>query len=158
MLLLSNGRIFSYSECFNIYCCIHLKKKHTQRSLKIHVFVMRSFCWPNSQKASLALHGVIDHVRNLAQSSLQCLPGFSFDSWGKYKKSYHLGRNRRKKVEMALSKPLGGYKCHFSLKQHPTAFSTSYSNLHLYGIWKWVSCFSRRASLLLSLLPTSPEV
>lgn len=70
MLLLSNGRIFSYSECPNIYCYIHFKNKHTEKSLKISVLVTRSICWPNSKNASLTLHKVIDHVRNLAQSFL----------------------------------------------------------------------------------------
>ena len=158
MLLLSNGRNFSYSECFNIYCYIHLKNKCTQRSLKILVLVMRSFCWPNSNNASLAFRKVIDHVRNLAQSSWQCLSGFTFHNWDKCRKSYCLGRGRWKKVEMALSKHLGGCECHLPLKQHPTAFSMSYSHLHLCGIWKGVSCFSRRALLLHSLLSVSPDV
>lgn len=54
--------------------------KNTQRTLKMHVIVLRSFCWSNSKTSFLSLHKVVDHMRNLAWGSLLCLSSFTFDN------------------------------------------------------------------------------
>lgn len=68
---------------------------------------MRSFCLSNSKNAFLS-SAQSNHVKNLAESSLQYPLAFTSDNQNKCIKSCLFDGNRWDKAEMELSKHRGG--------------------------------------------------